>query len=248
MNNTLSPVCVMVAFLTSLFMASCTSGNHVKPRFNSREEADEACARDLKAYLESEIKKSSDNRFYDNWTWIKSKYEEYAILDYGCKPVFPKGSTTGELLPYYFYLDGDKENEEGAMELRIVSELKPVGSTENGYAYRYTYPLGETAKSESLPPVGPTFPLEMPFSSIKSDAVSQGIAIGAVMRTCKNLYGHKKITPEEAEKEIIESRRYLESANANAPLGPLSSKGSELSLKLLDARWERCKAQEGGSN
>lgn len=237
--------CLTISVLTAALLAGCDSGNHATARFGSREEADAACNKDLKEHIESEIKKSSDSRFYGNWTLIKTKYEEYAILDFGCKPVFKKGSSTGELLPFYFYLDGDAENTQDSLRLQIVSNLKPKGSSENGYNYRYSYPLNGKVDFDSLPPVGPTSALWMPYSSKVADSVSQGIAIGAVMRTCRNLYNHKKITPEEAEKEILESRNYLKEVNTNPPLGPLSSKGSELSLKVLDARWEKCKAEEG---
>jgi hypothetical protein len=234
---------LLAAVLTAMALASCSSGNHSKPRFNTREKAAEACLRDLEAHLASEMRKSSDSRFYDNWTLIKTNLEEYAIFDYGCKPIFAKGSSTGELLPYYFYLREEAEEEDGVIERQIVSDLKPSDSKENPYDFRYSYPLNQVVDFESLPPKSPTTPFNLPYSSIVPDAVSQGIAVGAVMRTCRNLH-QQKINLQEAEDEIRDSRKYLEKANSDAPLGPLSTKGPKMSLKVFDARWDKCKSEK----
>jgi hypothetical protein len=234
---------LLAAVMTAMALASCSSGNQSKPRYNTREQADEACLRDLEARLASELRKSSDSRFYDNWTLIKTKFEEYAIFDYGCKPVFAKGSSTGKLLPYYFYLREESDDEDGAIELQVVNNLKPRDSKENPYNFQYSYPLNKVVDFESLPPSGPSSPFRLPYSSIVSDAVSQGIAVGAVMRTCRDLH-NRKITLQEAEVEIQDSRKFLEKANADAPLGPLSSKGPQISLKVFDARWEKCKSEK----
>jgi hypothetical protein len=237
---------ILVSALIAIALVSCSSGNHSKPMFNTREQADEACLRDLKAHLASELRKSSDSRFYDNWTLVKTKFEEYAIFEYGCKPVFAKGSSTGELLPYYFYLKEESDDEDGVIELRVVSDLKPRDSKQNPYNYRYSYPLDKVVDFESLPPSAPATPFSLPYSSIVSDAVSKGIAVGAVMRTCRDFH-EQKITLQAAEDEIKDSRKYLERANADAPLGPLSTKGHDLSLKVFDGRWEKCKSEMSSS-
>lgn len=234
---------LLATVLTAMALSSCYSGNHSKPIFNTREQANEACLRDLKAHLAFELRKSSDSRFYNNWTQIKTKLEEYAILDYGCKPIFARGSSTGELLPYYFYLSGESDDDDGKIELQIVSHLKPSNSKGNPYDFIYSYPLDKAADLESLPPRGPTMPFSLPYSSIVADAVSKGIAVGAVMRTCRGL-NERKITLQEAEGEIRDSRKFLEKANADAPLGPLSTKGAEMSQKVIDARWEKCKSDK----
>ena len=210
--------------------------------------ADKACDRDLRDHLAAEISKSSYKQVPLEWTSIKTKNEEYAVFDFGCKPVFAKGSTTGYLLPYYFYLKDDSEAEGGSMELQIVSDLRPNDYKGNPYDFRYSYPLNKAVDFEALPPSSPMKPFSLAYSSIKSDSVANGIAIGAVMRTCKDLFTHKKITMQEAESEIQESRQWLLKANSDAPLGPLSGYGGEQSLKVLDARWEKCKAENANQD
>ena len=227
------------ASLVAMSLASCSSGNHSRPMFAAREQAENACLRDLKVHLDSEIRKSSGGGSWDSYTPIKTRLDEYAIFDYDCKPVFAKGSTTGELWPYYFYLSPDSDIQGGVIQLRIVSELRPK---DNPYERWYSFPLNKVADFDSLPPSSPVTPFRLPYSSIVADAVSEGIAFGAVMRTCRDLYLHKKITLQEAEAEIRESKKFLENYNATAGLVPLSAKGAEMSLKVIDARWEKCKS------
>lgn len=233
--------CIVFIAAAALLLTSCASGNHSKPNFDSREAADKACINDLEAYLASEIQKSSDSRFSDNYTLIKSKHEEYIIFDYGCKPVFAKGSTTGVLYPTYFYL----ADYDGKIKSSIVFDLKPRGSSKSGFDFDYSYPLGKTIDFEAGHMESPEFPFDHAFSSVNSDMIAQGIAIGAVMRTCKSLFGSESITEEQAELEIEESREFLERVAKSAlPYGPMSSKGSVKALDLLAERWEKCKKEE----
>ena len=227
--------------LCSLLFVGCSSGNHEKPYFPNREAADEACFNDLKNHLLNEVKKTSDYRNRDNWSHIKTEKEQYAVLDFGCKPTFKKGSTTGVLVPTYFYLNGGYE--EGTVQRRIVYELKPKEAKSNKWSFKYSYPLGKSIDFESKVRTSPKDPFYMPFSSLYQDTLSQGIAIGAVMRTCKSLFDNKNITLLEAEREINQSRDFLRRVNKSKE-NLLSSEGAENSITLLEKRWKQCKEEE----
>ena len=217
-----------------MFLASCQYGNHEKPYFSTREEADESCNKFAKDKVKEEIEKSSDSRFYENYTHIKSDYEEFAILDYGCKPSFKKGSTTGRLIPFYSYLD-----ENGTIEKR---RIWPENYS-NDPKYKFSYPLKNPAQSETGLSDASVNPFFMPYSSIRSQDFLTGIGYGSVFRTCRDVYRDKILTEAQGEQAIIDTKEFLsELINDNqVPFGPISSNSKDLIYQVLDGRWKNCK-------
>jgi len=238
MKRITSHVTLAILLPTTILLASCEQSNHSKPYFSSREEADEACLRDLEDHIKTEIKKSSDSRFYDNYTPIKSKYEEYAVVDFDCKPIFSKSSTTAYLEPTYFYIDGGVDT----VQKKYAYSIHPKDYKGKPYSFRYSYPLPERVDFEATSLTIPSEPYSFPFASIKADSLSKGIAIGFFLHTCRNVYKYNIITQAQGEREIQESREYLKKVNKDSLFGPLSSNGLKTAQEFLDKGWENCKA------
>lgn len=238
MKRITSHTTLAILLPASILLASCERSNHSKPYFSSSEEAEKACLRDLEDHIKAEIKKSSDSRFYDNYTPIKSKYEEYAVVDFGCKPIFSRSSTTAYLEPTYFYIN---EGVDTVQKVYAYS-IRPKDYKGKPSSFRYSYPLPERVDFDATSLTIPSEPYSFPFASIKADSLSKGIAIGLFLHTCRNVYKHNTITQAEGEREIQESREYLKKVNKDALFGHLSSNGLKTAQEFLDKGWENCKA------
>ena len=226
----------------SVVQTGCQGTNNQKPDYLSMEKAGEACDRDLDKYLNTEIRKTNNSED-GNWTYIKNDAGEYAIIDSGCKPIFGKGDTTGFLMPYFFYLKGGTINRVQLNDLK--SGDVPEDTTRISY---YSYPLGQKVQIESSMYDHPRNVLEFPYSSIKAEGFAWGVAFGAVLQTYRAVYKYRTISIKEGERAVRSSREWIidnimQGPKKQNPFGPQPKSGEESMLKILDGRWEKCKAE-----
>lgn len=230
-NPVTKPLATLLALGAIALQTGC--GKTKTAAFKTRDEASKACYEHLEKEIKNEIRGTSDYR-KDNFTSVKNDDEQYLIFDYACKPSFKKGDTVGELIPIYFYLDEYGE-----------TQWKWAMNWDGDDFIEYTYLLGKKIDFDSrgFPDDESKMswfaePFNMPFTSIKSDALVTGIGFGSVLRLCRSSYWERDITEEEAEIRFEKDKKFvLRTVNNEEeyllPYGPTSEKAKEKVLAVM---------------